>query len=114
MGQARPSDPAAWANRELWALCFGVNLVGTTGSGDATLAGFLSTLLRDMPLQAALTTAVAVGACNVEAADALSGIRPWEETLQRVAGGWPQRPLTLSAPGWRFDNSAQLWFSPYQ
>ena len=33
----------------------------------------------------AVTAAVAVGACNVEAADALSGIRPWDDTL----AAWP-------------------------
>ena len=56
-----------------------------------------------------LTAAVAVGACNVEAADALSGIRSWEETLRRVAGGWARHALTLDAPGWHFDAARQLW-----
>ena len=109
LGRARPSNPAAWANQELWAPCFKVNVVGTTGSGDSTIAGFLSALLRDMSPQAAVTAAVAVGACNVEAADTLSGIRPWDKTLQRVASGWARCPLTLEAPGWRFDESQQLW-----
>ncbi len=109
LGRARPSNPTAWADQELWAPCFKVDVVGTTGSGDSTIAGFLSALLRDMSPQAALTAAVAVGACNVEAADALSGIRPWEETLRRVASGWERRPLSLDAPGWHFDASLQLW-----
>jgi len=52
-----------------------------------------------------------VGACNVEAADALSGIRPSNETLQRIAGGWSRRSLTLEAPGWRFDVKQQLWLN---
>ena len=109
LGRACPSDPAAWADQELWASCFKVNVVGATGSGDSTIAGFLSALLRGMAPHEALTAAVAVGACNVEAADALSGIRSWEETLRRVAGGWARHPLTLSAPGWHFDESRQLW-----
>jgi len=109
LGRARPSNPAAWANQELWAPCFKVNVVGTTGSGDSTIAGFLSALLRDMSPQAALTAAVAVGACNVEAADALGGIRPWDETLRRVASGWARCSLDLKAPGWRFEESQQLW-----
>jgi hypothetical protein len=53
--------------------------------------------------------AVAVGACNVEAADALGGIRPWEATVARVAEGWAKHPLHLDAPGWRHDAEAQLW-----
>jgi sugar/nucleoside kinase (ribokinase family) len=105
----RTADLAAWSDREFWAPCFKADLVGTTGAGDATIAGFLSALLRDMSPQAALTAAVAVGGCNVEAADALSGIRPWDETLRRVAGGWARHDLELEAPGWRFDEDHQLW-----
>jgi hypothetical protein len=39
----------------------------------------------------AMNAALAVGACNVEAPDALSGIRSWEEILQRITSGWSQR-----------------------
>jgi sugar/nucleoside kinase (ribokinase family) len=109
LGRLRPSNLAAWANQELWTACFQTQVVGTAGSGDATIAGFLSALLRDFLPEAAVTAAVAVGACNVEAADTLSGIRPWDETLARVAAGWPRHPLTLSAPGWRFDQTHHLW-----
>jgi len=109
LGRARPSAPAAWAEKELWGPCFEADVVGTTGAGDATIAGFLAALLRDMSPEAALTAAVAVGACNVEAADALSGIRPWDETMRRVASGWARHELALEAPGWRFDASHQLW-----
>jgi len=109
LGRARPSDPAAWADKELWAPCFQVDVVGTTGAGDATIAGFLSGLLRDLSPEEALTAAVAVGGCNVETADALSGVRSWEETLRRIAEGWPRHRLDLQASGWRFDDAHQLW-----
>ncbi len=112
MGRARPSDLAAWADREVWAPCFRVDVVGTTGSGDSTIAGFLSALLRDLSPEEAITAAVAVGACNVEAADSLGGIRPWDETMARIAGGWPRRLLRLAAPGWRFDPARNLWHGP--
>ena len=110
-GRACPSHPAAWADKELWAPCFQANLVGTAGSGDSTIAGFLSALLRDMSAEEAATAAVAVGACNVEAADTLSGLRPWEETLARVAAGWARHDLKLDAPGWHFDERHQLWMA---
>jgi hypothetical protein len=87
-------------------------VVGTAGSGDSTIAGFLSALLRDLPPAAALTAAVAVGACNVEAADTLSGVRPWDEMLRRVASGWERHELRLDAPGWRFDAVSGLWVGP--
>ena len=112
MGAAGPTDPAAWSDQELWVPCFQVDVVGTTGAGDATIAGFLSGLLRDMSPQEALTMAVAVGACNVEAADALSGVRSWPETLRRVRSGWARHRLALDDAGWCFDEQLQLWRGP--
>lgn len=114
LGRAQPSDPAAWANKELWAPCFKVNLVGAAGSGDSTIAGFLAGLLRGLSPEAAVTAAVAVGACNVEAADTLSGLRTWEETMARVTAGWERRPLELSASGWRFDQGWGCWVGARQ
>jgi sugar/nucleoside kinase (ribokinase family) len=114
IGRACPSDPTAWAEREIWAPCFQVNVVGTTGSGDATIAGFISALLRDMCPEEAITAALAVGACNVEAADALSGIRPWEETMRRVHSGWRRHELRLTTPGWHFAETHQQWVGPCQ
>ncbi len=84
-------------------------MVGTTGAGDATIAGFLAGLLRGLGPAGALTAAVAVGACNVEAADALSGVRPWDETLRRAAAGWPRHELKLEAAGWRRAEESGLW-----
>jgi hypothetical protein len=112
LGRARPSDIARWANREFWAPVFQTTPVGTTGAGDAAVAGFLAALLRDLTPTEAVTMAAAVGACNVEAADALSGLRSWEETLARVEAGWPRQKLKFSTPGWRFDESRQLWLGP--
>ena len=105
-------DGDAWSGRELWAPCFQAEVVGTTGAGDATIAGFLSALLRGLPPAECATMAVAVGACNVEASDALSGLRSWEETRARVTGGWPHHALALPAPGWQWDLAHQLWIGP--
>lgn len=112
LGRAAPRDSEAWASRELWAPCFKVQVAGTTGSGDATIAGVLSALLRGLSPWQAVTMGVATGACNVEAADALSGIRPWEATCERVAAGWPRLPLTLESPAWLWDDTHQLWIGP--
>ncbi len=112
MGAARPSDPTGWAGKELWSPCFQVEVVGTTGAGDATIAGLLSALLRGMSAEQALVAAVAVGACNVEATDALSGILPWEETMRRVENGWPRHNLSIDTPGWQYDSQLQIWIGP--
>ncbi|MBN1936064.1 MAG: carbohydrate kinase family protein [Anaerolineae bacterium] len=109
MGRATPSDPERWANRDLWSPCFKANLVGTTGAGDATIAGFLAALLRGLGPEEAVNAAVAVGACNVEAADALGGLHTWEETMQRVADGWPKHEMCIDAEGWEFDETYRMW-----
>lgn len=109
LGRARPTDLVAWADKELWAPCFQVEVVGTTGAGDATIAGFLSALLRNLSPEEAITIAVAVGACNVEAADALSGLRGWDATWQRVRSGWARHDLVPDAPGWVLDDQHALW-----
>lgn len=91
-GLARPGwlNPQTWGDVGLWQPCFQVQVVGTTGAGDATIAGFLSGLLRGLSPDETVTAALAVGACNVEAHDALSGLRSWEETLARISAGWPR------------------------
>ena len=103
MGAAAPADAADWAGRELWAPCFQAQVVGTTGAGDATIAGFLAALLRGLGVKEAVRMAVGVGACNVEAADAVGGLRSWEATVERIAAGWAQHPLAVDAAGWRWD-----------
>ncbi len=112
MGRARPTDAALWSNREIWAPAFQAAEVGATGSGDASIAGFLSALLRGGSPEETVTMATAVGACNVEAADALSGILTWEATHRRIAGGWPKHEAMAGAPGWRFDAAQGLWLGP--
>lgn len=109
MGRACPKNASAWAEQEMWAPCFRVQVVGTTGAGDATIAGFLAALLRGLSSEQATTAAVAVGACNVEAADALSGLRSWEATLQRIEAGWERLPLHLDDPDWEWDSAHALW-----
>lgn len=81
-------DIEAWADRELWAPCFETKVVGTTGAGDCTVAGFLAGILKGQLPQDVLTSAVAVGACNVEKPDATSGILHWDEVQNRVSAGW--------------------------
>jgi sugar/nucleoside kinase (ribokinase family) len=90
-----------WAGRELCAPCFGVEVAGTTGSGDCTIAGLLAALLRGLSPEEALEFAVAVGACSVEAADATGGVRGWDQTRARIAGGWPRRAAAPGLAGWR-------------
>ena len=114
MGRCQVKDVVAWSNRELWSPCFATHVVGTTGSGDVTIAGFLMGLLRGMTPEETLQAACAVGACNVEAVDALSGIRSWPETTERISAGWPRLPvaLDLAGAGWNWDETHEVWVGP--
>lgn len=86
----------AWADRELYTSAFVVeHVAGTTGAGDAAIAGLLASLHRGLGPEAALTMAAAVGACCVEAQDATSGIMSWQRTRERVSAGWRRAVPTL-------------------
>lgn len=84
-----------WATVQLWHPAFQVEVVGTTGAGDSAYAGFLTSLLHGLSPEAAVKMACAVGACNVEAPDATSGVRSWEATLARLDAGWATRTEQL-------------------
>lgn len=114
IGFAKPGEADNWAERELWAPSFRVeNFAGATGSGDSAIAGFLSAYLRGLDIELALQYATAVGANNVTAPDALSGIKDWQETTKQIQSDWEQNPLGLEGEeGWRFDRHFRLWRGP--
>ena len=89
----------AWLDRELLSPCFQARTVsGTTGSGDATIAGLLAALLRGAGPCEAATSATAVGACSVEAIDPTSGIPTWTRVAERIAEGWPRHTVEIELP----------------
>jgi sugar/nucleoside kinase (ribokinase family) len=90
-----PLNHAQWAAVTHWQPAFQVEVAGTTGAGDAAYAGLIVALLRGLSPMDAAQWACAVGACCVEAADAVSGIRSWVETEARMGAGWPTRIETL-------------------
>ncbi|WP_437187111.1 carbohydrate kinase family protein [Planctomicrobium sp. SH668] len=92
MGKSRPLNIDDYVGRSLYSPCFQANVVGTTGSGDCTIAGLLAAFVRGETLENVLQSAVAVGAASVEAADATSGVRPWSELVERINAGWQQSP----------------------
>jgi sugar/nucleoside kinase (ribokinase family) len=109
LGRAFAGARGNWHYRELWAPAFKAAMVGATGAGDCAVAGFLAAVLRGLEPESALSLSAAVGACNVEAADATSGVRSWPDTLSRIKSGWEQHNLALT--GWKYDPNSHLWFS---
>jgi sugar/nucleoside kinase (ribokinase family) len=91
-----PLERDAWANTIVWAPAFQASVVSTLGAGDAAYAGLIAALLHGRTPEDAARWANAVGACNVEAADATSGVRTYAETMARLDASWPHRPEHLS------------------
>jgi len=105
-------DAGAWLDRELLAPCFLVDVAGTTGAGDATIAGFLAGLLRGDGPVAVLSGAVGVGASSVESPDGASGIPRWSLVDARIQAGWAQRKTEITLDGWRWDRGEEVWIGP--
>jgi sugar/nucleoside kinase (ribokinase family) len=87
-GQPSRMPGPGWTDRELYHPCYAKKVVGTTGAGDCTIAGFLAGLLHGQSPSGAMDSATGSGACNTEAADAISGIPTWAALQARIARGW--------------------------
>lgn len=111
MGCCAPAEErlASWRGRELLAPCFEVEVAGTTGAGDCTIAGFLAGLAKGLDMEETLLGAVGTGAFNVERTDAVSGIPAWDELQRRIAVGWKQREVSLTLPDWSYHYGRGIW-----
>ena len=66
-----------------WQPCFPAKVVGTTGSGDATIAGIIYGMSNGFSFEDCLRAGCAVGACSVEGADAVSAVPAWSVVKER-------------------------------
>ncbi len=104
--------PKDWNYRQLLSPCFATEVKGTTGTGDATIAGFLAQLLDGGEPERSITLATAVGACSVEAVDATGGIRPLPEVISRINSGWERLSLSIPIDNWKYDYHYKIWKGP--
>lgn len=114
MSPSFPMDMGAWANREMWAGAYKPgSFRSALGAGDATVAGFLNAILKSYPAQEALQIACALGWQNIQAVDALSGIKDWATTLEIMKD--KERPRNLPGTGtgnWQFSAKKQVYYGP--
>ncbi len=108
-------DLGQWSDKEMLSPIFSTVAKGTTGSGDATIAGFLADFSRGAMPADTLVTATAVGACSVEAVDAIGGIPHLRDVKEKIEKGW-ERPqgakskTWLNFPdSWTYDESTGIW-----
>ncbi|MFC5650441.1 carbohydrate kinase family protein [Paenibacillus solisilvae] len=111
MGPCAPNEDnlSAWQDRELLAPCFQVEVIGTTGAGDCTIAGFLGGLSKGLAVEEVLLGAVGTGACCVEKADAVSGIRSWSDVQERIHSDWEHSNRSVPLPGWTYGIRQGIW-----
>ena len=108
--------------RELISPCYSANVVSAVGAGDATVAGFLAGLVRELPLADCANIALGVGAKSVEDLHSTGGIPGWQPIVDQIASGWPKNPgpggagsaggpssASPPSPEWRYVDSADLF-----
>ncbi|MFD2613594.1 carbohydrate kinase family protein [Paenibacillus gansuensis] len=88
-----------WLDQEYYATCYKVEAAGTTGAGDCTIAGFLAGWNTGRSMADTMKSAVGVGACNVEKADAVTGVPSWQRVRSRIDAGWESRAMALPLEG---------------
>lgn len=109
MGKAKPADMENWKNRELFEESFHVeNVAAATGSGDSSIAGFLTAYLNGKSIEETIRIACAVGGQNVQTYDALSGIKTWDETLSMIPN-WEKNKAEIKGDYWKYDEEKTVW-----
>ncbi len=83
-----PDRSASWSTISQFQSCFSTHVVGTTGSGDCTIAGFLAAYSAGVSPQAAMIAAVAAGSASTESLDAASAIPHRNQLQARIDAGW--------------------------
>jgi sugar/nucleoside kinase (ribokinase family) len=110
LGKCAPEHLDLWLEKELLLPCYQVDVVGTTGSGDSTISGFLAGLVQGLTLQDAAQFALAVGAFSVEAYDATSGIPESKTVFERIEQGWNKRDVAIDTKSWQWDPVHLAWY----
>lgn len=114
MGNLQPADIDNWANRELIEEIYHVQkVVSTTGAGDASIAGFLAAFINGRSIEEAVRIACAVGAECVQAYDAFSGVKTWNETINLIQNGWEKERIHIGGQYWKYDGSKGCWVGRY-
>ncbi|MCC2683934.1 MAG: carbohydrate kinase PfkB [Paenibacillaceae bacterium] len=90
-GGPSPVELEAWVGQEFHMPCYSVEVAGTNGAGDSTIAGLISGVIQGLPLEEAARFACAVGAFSVEGSDATGAIPRRERVWERTRAGWAQR-----------------------
>ena len=117
MSQMLPAFPMnmdAWSGREIWSGAFkSDHFQSALGAGDATVAGFLNGMLKSYSPEDTLRIACAVGWQNVQAMNALDGLKDWETTLEMIHNKEHEcQSLESATSDWRSSTNGQIYYGP--
>ena len=93
-------DWTLWDDLQMLCPCFDVEVTGTTGAGDCTIAGLLMALLSGFHPKHALRAATTVGAYCVQSANATSGVPSWATVEEMVQSCHKQKSPNVKLTGW--------------
>ena len=104
-------DLQNWSDRELWCPAFFIpQIASATGSGDSSIAGFLSAFIKGESIEKSLKYANCVGYQNLHELDAISGIKNWQETTVMIADKNVKLiPVPLQNSDWEWDEKFAQW-----
>ncbi len=86
-----------WGGKEGFEMSYTPEkLLSATGAGDTSIAAFLTAILRGYSLEKCLQLATATGASCVEAYDALSGLKSFEELENKISNGWKKQEMKIN------------------
>ncbi|MCL4408602.1 MAG: carbohydrate kinase family protein [Thermotogae bacterium] len=101
-GKIKPDDllagvieTKAWSETEILSPAFKTDVIGTTGSGDASIAGFLSKFAQGANPKETMDFMCATGAFCTEAVDSTSGVKHMRVIEERIKQGWDRLPSNL-------------------
>lgn len=89
-----------WANKEFIVPCFKTKVVGTTGAGDATIAGFIAGLAKGLSAEVAAKIAVGVGALSVSSFSCTDKIMHVDKVMEKIRSGWETSRFILPHENW--------------
>ncbi len=81
-----------WSEIELFSPAFKTKVVGTTGAGDASIAGFLAKFVEGTEPKRTLDFMCALGAFGTEGIESRRRIKCMKEVEERIKRGWERLP----------------------
>ncbi len=110
LGRAAPGDIESWSGREIWCPAFYIEAIASaTGSGDSSIAAFLTALLRGHTIEDCLKLANCAGYLNLKSLDAFSGLPSWDRIQTTVPALAVRENSFLSGTDWTWNEVLKIW-----